>query len=194
MPENQTENIQNMNYLRIALTGIILCFTFGCKPEYYVFGVENFRGDTVKVEYVYNRCLLPPDSSISYVHKNLPAQLRLIQNPEADTISYFDEAAICLEHWMYRELEYEIKFKGSTMTFIIPPPLYSNVRTGVVEINYDNRDLIYGLIDRITVTAGKDTAVYSTPETVKSILKKSKYYNGFHLRVDSAMFAGKPKP
>lgn len=175
-----------MKILNISVIAIIVCAVSGCKSKAYVgFAVGNKLGrDTVRVECVYKKSLLPPDSTVRYVYEWLPPQLQLLPDFENDKKKGIPTKFIKSASVAFPEYNYEILFKGNTVMYVLPPQ-----RQGYVSIRHKGAEYISGLIDRITITAGGGTVSYSTQETIKELLKKSEQKEGnILIQVDSAMF------
>ena len=179
-----------MNIFKLSIIGIIICVTTGCKSKYVYFLVGNaLENDTVKVECIYKKPLLPPDSSVTYQHIEIYPQLQQFpdyrsKNKNGVPTKFLETASICIPDY-----KFEIVFKGNSMTFIVPPYGLS-----FVEITRNNIDSIAGMIDKITVSTKRDSTTFSTPEAVNGILKDSEYKGDILIKIDSEMFTGKPKP
>ena len=172
-----------MKYFRMILPALLFMVMSGCKPQVLWISVENNLTDTTAiVKFQYNKDFITGDSTVTYLNGFLPWPLK--QFPHYDLMYYnFPNLSgrATIRKPIYTS---KIEFRKQTATYAVRPGFI-----GYLRVEQKNFDEILGMIERITIKAGSDSVVCSTPEEVASMLRKSKYYDGINLCVDSTMIS-----
>lgn len=171
-----------MKRLKIILS-ILSIWLCGCGTQYSEVAVRNgFSKGVVEVKMDYTQRLLPNDSVVKYANGYLLWPLQQFSEFE---LSLYDVPNELSQRIAVRKprYEYEITFKGNTMTYEVQPQ-----KTGHLKIRKNKFEDIIEMINCVTITIDSNTIVYLGQEAVEEILKKSGYGKGnICIEVDSTM-------